>query len=216
MGAVHDAAPLNGVEEWMLRDRKDRNMLGFARLKPGVTLEQAQEELTALCRRMAVADADMDQGMSATLLPMWKSHFGPQGLLLGAAAHPDGSMRAGAADRLRKCGESAVGAIGGATKGVQHAAGAGRGTGPAGAAGSDGEPAAGSRWHFDGGGRHELDEPGAGISAAAGTDVPLAAGFQWNGRVLALRRCSVFSWRCWPDWFPRGRRVSADLNEAPE
>ena len=32
---------------------------------------------------MAVADADMDQGMSATLLPLWKSHFGPQGLLLG-------------------------------------------------------------------------------------------------------------------------------------
>jgi predicted permease len=74
---------LNGVEEWMLRDRGDRNMLGFARLKPGVTLGQAQEELTALYRRMAVADADMDQGMSATLLPLWKSHFGPQGLLLG-------------------------------------------------------------------------------------------------------------------------------------
>ena len=74
---------LNGVEEWMLRDRGDRNMLGFARLKPGVTLEQAREELTALYSRMAVADADMDQGMSATLLPLWKSHFGPQGLLLG-------------------------------------------------------------------------------------------------------------------------------------
>ena len=74
---------LNGVEEWMLRDRGDRNMLGFARLKPGVALEQAEEELTALYRRMAVADADMDQGMSATLLPLWKSHFGPQGLLLG-------------------------------------------------------------------------------------------------------------------------------------
>ena len=74
---------LNGVEEWMLRDRGNRNMLGFARLKPGVTLEQAREELGALYNRMAVADADMDQGMSATLLPLWKSHFGPQGLLLG-------------------------------------------------------------------------------------------------------------------------------------
>jgi predicted permease len=74
---------LNGVEEWMLRDRGDRNMLGFARLKPGVMLEQAREELAALYSRMAVADADMDQGMSATLLPLWKSHFGPQGLLTG-------------------------------------------------------------------------------------------------------------------------------------
>ena len=33
---------LNGVEEWMLRDRQNRNMLGIARLKPGVTLEQAR------------------------------------------------------------------------------------------------------------------------------------------------------------------------------
>jgi len=74
---------LNGVEEWMLRDRGDRNMLGFARLKPGVTMEQARDELVGLYRRMAVADADMDQGMSATLLPLWKSHFGPQTALLG-------------------------------------------------------------------------------------------------------------------------------------
>lgn len=74
---------LNGVEEWMLRDRGDRNMLGFARLKPGVTQAQARDELTGLYRRMAVADADMDEGMSATLLPLWKSHFGPQTALLG-------------------------------------------------------------------------------------------------------------------------------------
>ena len=33
---------LNGVKEWMLRDRHDRNMLGIARLKPGVTFEQAR------------------------------------------------------------------------------------------------------------------------------------------------------------------------------
>ena len=74
---------LNGVEEWMLHDRGDRNMLGFARLKPGVTQAQARDELTGLYRRMAVADADMDEGMSATLLPLWKSHFGPQTALLG-------------------------------------------------------------------------------------------------------------------------------------
>jgi predicted permease len=73
---------LNGVGEWMLRDRKDRNMLGIARLKEGVTLEQAQQELAALASRMAVADADTNEGMSATYLPMAKSHFGPQSLLL--------------------------------------------------------------------------------------------------------------------------------------
>lgn len=73
---------LNGVGEWMLRDRKDRNMLGIARLKQGVTLEQAQQELAALARRMATADADTNEGMSATFLPIAKSHFGPQSLLL--------------------------------------------------------------------------------------------------------------------------------------
>ena len=74
---------LNGVEEWMLRDRKDRNMLGIARLNPGVTLDQAQQELHALAGRMAVADADTNEGMNATLLPMSKAHFGPQGELAG-------------------------------------------------------------------------------------------------------------------------------------
>jgi hypothetical protein len=28
---------LNGVDEWMLRDRGNRNMFGIARLQPGVT-----------------------------------------------------------------------------------------------------------------------------------------------------------------------------------
>jgi predicted permease len=74
---------LNGVGTWMLRDRQDRNMLGIARLKPGVTMDQARQELTALAGRMAVADADTNQGMSATLLPLSKSPHGPQGMLGG-------------------------------------------------------------------------------------------------------------------------------------
>jgi predicted permease len=74
---------LNGVKEWMLRDRHDRNMLGIARLKPGVTFEQARLELKTLVDRMAVANADVSEGMSATLMPLWKSPHGPQGLLVG-------------------------------------------------------------------------------------------------------------------------------------
>jgi predicted permease len=74
---------LNGVKEWMLRDRHDRNMLGIARLKPGVTFEQARLELKGLADRMAVANANVSEGMSATLLPLWKSPHGPQGLLVG-------------------------------------------------------------------------------------------------------------------------------------
>jgi predicted permease len=74
---------LNGVQQWMLRDRHNRNMLGIARLKPGVTLEQANAELDTLARRMAVANADVSADMTATLLPLWKSPHGPQGLLIG-------------------------------------------------------------------------------------------------------------------------------------
>ena len=74
---------LNGVPLWMLRDRHDRNMLGVARLKPGMTFEQARQEVKALAERMAVANADVSEGMSATLLPLWKSPHGPQGLLVG-------------------------------------------------------------------------------------------------------------------------------------
>jgi predicted permease len=58
-------------------------MLGIARLKPGVTFDQARLELKTLADRMAVANADVSEGMSATLMPLWKSPHGPQGLLVG-------------------------------------------------------------------------------------------------------------------------------------
>jgi predicted permease len=74
---------LNSVQEWMLRDRHNRNMLGVARLKQGVTIDQARGELKALADRMAIANADVSEGMSATLFPLWKSPHGPQGLLIG-------------------------------------------------------------------------------------------------------------------------------------
>jgi predicted permease len=74
---------LNGVQEWMLRDRHDRNMLGIARVKQGVTFEQARLELKTLADRMAVANSNVSLGMSATLMPLWKSPHGPQGLLVG-------------------------------------------------------------------------------------------------------------------------------------
>ena len=74
---------LNGVQPWMLRDRHNRNMLGIARLKSGVTAEQARLELKTLADRMSVLNADVSEGLSATIVPLWKSPQGPQGLLLG-------------------------------------------------------------------------------------------------------------------------------------
>jgi predicted permease len=67
---------------WMLRDRNTRNFMMHARLAPGVTTEQARAEVQALANRMAVADANSNQGIGATVLPVWQSHFGPQAILL--------------------------------------------------------------------------------------------------------------------------------------
>jgi predicted permease len=67
---------------WMLRDRNTRNFTVLARLVPDVTIEQARSEVQALANRMAVAEADSNQGISATVLPVWQSHFGPQATLL--------------------------------------------------------------------------------------------------------------------------------------
>ena len=67
---------------WMLRDRNARYFKMYARLAPGVTMEQARAEVQAQANRMAVADADSNQGIGATLLPVWQSHFGTQSILL--------------------------------------------------------------------------------------------------------------------------------------
>jgi predicted permease len=67
---------------WMLNDRNTRNFVMMARLAPGVTMEQARGEVQALANQMARADADSNQGISATVLPVWQSHFNPQAVLL--------------------------------------------------------------------------------------------------------------------------------------
>ena len=84
---------LTATGDWMLKDRKTRMFRVLARLAPGVSPVQARAELSSLAARMAEADADTNAGMSATLLPLWRSHYGlqersraPLTLLLGASA----------------------------------------------------------------------------------------------------------------------------------
>ena len=73
---------LNLMPDWMLRDRQTRNFVAVARLKPGITIERARAEITALARELARTEADTNRGISATLLPIWKGHFGAQSVLL--------------------------------------------------------------------------------------------------------------------------------------
>lgn len=71
---------------WMLRDRNTRNFMLLARLAPGVSTDQARGEVQALANRMAELDADSNQGVGATVLPVWQSHFGTQAMLLTPVA----------------------------------------------------------------------------------------------------------------------------------
>jgi predicted permease len=73
---------LTHTGQWMLRDRNTRNFQMYARLAPGVTIAQARGEVQALANRMAIADADSNRGIGATVLPLWQSHFSTQSVLL--------------------------------------------------------------------------------------------------------------------------------------
>jgi predicted permease len=71
---------------WMLQDRNTRNFMLLARLAPGVSIDQARGEVLALAHRLGEEEADSNQGVGATVLPVWQSHFGTQAMLLTPVA----------------------------------------------------------------------------------------------------------------------------------
>jgi len=76
------APQLNGQGDWLLNERTERQMWVTARLKPGVTVEQAQAEVIACAHLMGQMEPQTNRGFSAGLMPIWKGHIGAQGLLL--------------------------------------------------------------------------------------------------------------------------------------
>jgi predicted permease len=72
---------LNLMPDWMMADRGTRSFVAVARLKPGVTMEQARAEISAVGNELA-RRYKRNQGMSATVLPLWKGHFGAQAMLV--------------------------------------------------------------------------------------------------------------------------------------
>lgn len=77
------AQSMNAMPEWMLRDRQTRMHFGLARLKPGVTPEQAAEEARGAARQLAREHPDTNQGISVAIMPLAKAHFGAQDTLGG-------------------------------------------------------------------------------------------------------------------------------------
>jgi macrolide transport system ATP-binding/permease protein len=67
---------------YKLEDRSARWIEGYVRLKPGVTIEQAQAELSAIAARMEQDYPETDRGQGVRLFPLWQTPFNNAGALL--------------------------------------------------------------------------------------------------------------------------------------
>jgi predicted permease len=67
---------------YKLEDRGARWIESYARLKPGVTLEQAQQEISAIGSRLAAGYPLTNRGRNAKLWPLWQTPFNNAGTLL--------------------------------------------------------------------------------------------------------------------------------------
>ncbi len=67
---------------YKLEDRGARWIEAYARLKPGVTGEQAQQEITAVAKRLEQAYPDTNRGRSIKLWPLWQTPFNNANTLL--------------------------------------------------------------------------------------------------------------------------------------
>ena len=67
---------------YLLEDRGALWIEGFARLKPGVTPEQAQEEISSVATRLETDYLATNRGRGIKLLPLWKAPFNQASELL--------------------------------------------------------------------------------------------------------------------------------------
>jgi macrolide transport system ATP-binding/permease protein len=71
-------ASMQGVFDlagYRLDDRNARWIEGLARLQPGVSIAQAQTEISAVAKRLETAFPDADRGRGVRLLPLWDAPF---------------------------------------------------------------------------------------------------------------------------------------------
>lgn len=66
---------------YKLEDRGERWIEGFVRLKPGVTPEQAQQEITAVAQRLEAAYPATNRNRGVNLYPLWRTPFNNAGTL---------------------------------------------------------------------------------------------------------------------------------------
>jgi macrolide transport system ATP-binding/permease protein len=67
---------------YKLEDRGARWIEAYVRLKPGVTAEQAQQEISAVAKRLEADYPDTNRGRGIKLWPLWQTPFNNAGTLL--------------------------------------------------------------------------------------------------------------------------------------
>src|SRR5467141_642451 len=67
---------------YKLEDRRARWIEAYVRLKPGVTREQAQQEISAVAKRLEADYPDTNRGRGIKLWPLWQTPFNNAGTLL--------------------------------------------------------------------------------------------------------------------------------------
>jgi predicted permease len=67
---------------YKLEDRGARWIEAYVRLKPGVTLSQAQQEISAAAKRLETDYPDTNRGRGIKLWPLWQTPFNNAGTLL--------------------------------------------------------------------------------------------------------------------------------------
>lgn len=67
---------------YKLEDRAATWIEGFATLKPGVSIDQAQEQISAVAKRLEADYLPTNRGHGIKLLPLWKDPFNQAGELL--------------------------------------------------------------------------------------------------------------------------------------
>ncbi|HMB80203.1 MAG TPA: ABC transporter permease [Vicinamibacterales bacterium] len=67
---------------YKLEDRGARWIEGYVRLKPGVSIEQAQSELSAVAARLEAEYPETNRGRGIRLFPLWQTPFNNAGALL--------------------------------------------------------------------------------------------------------------------------------------
>src|SRR2546429_1578198 len=67
---------------YKLEDRGERWIEAYGRLKPGVSLEQAQQEVSAVAKRLETDYPATNRGHGVKLWPLWQTPFNNAGTLL--------------------------------------------------------------------------------------------------------------------------------------